>query len=81
MFLISQVRCADLPPAGRTIQKNHFFLQKVKNLSKTKNTNFLKSIHQTVFCEKRQMGNVLLIVNIVIRIVLVETATQLGPFD
>ena len=23
--LTSQVRCADLPPAGRTIQKNHLF--------------------------------------------------------
>ena len=82
-FLTSQVRCADLPPAGRTIQKNNcfaFFANSQKSIQ-TKSTNFKKSIHQTVFCEKRQMGNVLLIVNIVIRIFLVEAATQLGQFD
>ena len=39
-----------------------------------------KSIHQTMFREKRQMGNVLEIVIFVIRTFLVEAATHLGPF-
>ena len=73
-----------LPPAGRKIQKNHLFtfFGKTSQIDPTKkSTDFKKSTHGTVFCEKRQMGNVLEITVIVIRTFLVEAATQLGPFD
>ena len=83
-MLISQVRCADLPPAGRKNQKNHFVACLGKNSKidpNKKNAKLKKSIHQTMFCEKRQMGNVLEIVIFVIRTFLVEAATHLGPFD
>ena len=67
-----------LPPAGPKIQKNHCFaflgqtIKIVKNRSKKKNTDFKKSVHQTMFCEKRQTGNVLEIGGIVIRTFLTD---------
>ena len=79
-----------LPPAGRKI---HFFSilnQKVyvlicfaksrKKTIKNKSTNFKKSVLQTVFCEKRQTGNVLLIDNIVIRNFFTGTRPEKSPF-
>ena len=63
-------------PAAR--QQIHFFrfLSKHATLTKIvpdkKNATFKKSIHGTAVWEKRQMGNVLLIVIFVIRICLAE---------
>ena len=48
------------------------FVGKQSKIDRNKSTNFKKSVLQTVFCEKRQTGNVLLIVNIVIRTFLAE---------
>ena len=43
-----------------------------KTIDQQKNAKLKKSIHQTVFCEKRQMGNVLLIIIFGIRHLLAE---------
>ena len=48
------------------------FGKKFENRSKKKSTNSEKSVLQTVFCEKRQTGNVLEIAGIVIRTFLTD---------